>query len=213
MGTDNQDMSLRSLAYEIKQPLIRIARASERGHACELESIQQTAEQTLRLIDTYLLSAQADYGQVALDLSPESTGSILYDAAYQLRTITPLIDNRNHEPIMTHRAALISVLNMCSSALHDFGKELTLRSYKTASGGIGVGVFTDTDLSVSDLRRALDLQGRAPMTVASFSGSGVSLAIADSLCTAIGGSLTVKRMGSLSGLVTELPRSEQLALV
>lgn len=232
MGTDDiqnfrqltdQDTSLRSLAYELKQPLIRIARQAELRDSGELGSIQRTAEQALRLVDTYLLSAQAEYGQLSLDLAPESTGSVLYDVSYLLHAETHglslIVDNRAHEPVMTHRPALISILNVFGATLLGLERsnsraELTLRSYKTRAGAVGVGIFSDAALTAADLRQALELQGRAHMPMARLSNSShVSLSLADGLCRAIGGTLEVKHMGRLNGLVTELPRSEQLALV
>lgn len=222
----DMDTSLRSLTYELKQPLIRIARQAELGDASELESIKATAEQALRLIDSYLLNAQAEYGQVALDLSPESTGSILYDVQQLLRLqssarpVSFTVDNRTTDLIMTHRTALTSILNVFGTTLiglsNDTGRntELTLRSYKTKGGSIAVGIFSRAALSRMDLHQALALQGKAHMPLSRLNSSvHISLAIADGLCKAIGGALTVKHMGALSGFATELPRSEQLSLV
>lgn len=219
------DVSLRALAYELKQPLIRIARQAELGNVDDFAAIQQTAEQTLHLLDTYLLSAQTEYGQVSLDLSPVQAGAVLYDVSTQLRSeaqarnISLILDSRAHETVMTHRPALTSIMKVFGSTLigmnHEApAPEITVRSYKTRTGAIGVGMFTQTRLSQADLRQALALQGRAHMPLSRLSGSAhISLAIADSLCKAIGGSLTVKKMGALSGFATELPHSEQLALV
>ncbi len=217
--------SLRALAYELKQPLIRIARQAELNDPSGLAMIQQTADQTLQLLDSFLLTAQTEYGQKALDLSPINAGSILYDVAVQLRSqadaqnIELVLDNRAHETIMTHRPALTSIMHVFGNTLLTMNNdakrpELTLRSYKTRSGAVGIGMFTRTSLSQADLRQALALQGRAHMPLARFSSTAhISLAIADGLCKAIGGSLTVKRMGALNGFATELPRSEQLALI
>lgn len=222
---DIRNRSLRALAYELKQPLIRIARQAELGDPAELIQIQQTAEQSLRLIDSYLLSAQTEYGQIALSLEPASTGSVLYEAWRQLRPqaeargISLLVDNRSHEPIMTNQAAIASILNACGMAMigieyKNSPPEVTLRSYKSRSGAIGVGLFSEAALTLTDLRQAFELQGRAHMPLARLHSSAhASLAIAGELCRAIGGTLAVKRMGSLSGFATELPRSEQLSLV
>lgn len=218
-------MSLRSLTFELKQPLILIARQAELGDPKGFADIQSTAEQALRLIDSYLLSAQAEHGQIALDLSPESTGSVLYDVCQMLRSQSSAgaglftIDNRAHEPVMTHRSALTSILNVFGVTLIGLSPgsappDLTLRSFKTKQGAVGVGIFSKTSVSPKDLHKALELQGRAHMPLARLSSSAhISLAIADRLCRAIGGALTVKRMGALSGFATELPPSEQLALV
>lgn len=222
---DERDSSLRALAYELKHPLIRIARQAELGEHTNLDYIQQTAEQALQLIDGYLLSAQAEYGQIALDLSPVNAGSVLYDVSMRLRNQartynTDLtLDSRAQDSVMTHRQALTSIVGALGVSLLGSGDQesrssLTLRSYKTSGGKIGVGVFTHESITQADLRTALALQGRAHMPLARFSGSAhISLAIADGLCRAIDGVLTVRRMGKMSGLVAELPRSEQLLLV
>lgn len=222
---DERNSSLRALAYELKHPLIRIARQAELGKNTNLETIQQTAEQALQLIDGYILSAQAEYGQIALDLSPVNAGSVLYDVSVQLRSQahaynTDLtLDSRAQESVMTHRQALTSIINalgvsLLASVNQSVRSSLTLRSYKTSGGKICVGVFTYESITQADLRTALALQGKAHMPLSRFSSSAhVSLAIADGLCRAIDGVLTVRRMGKMSGLVAELPRSEQLLLV
>lgn len=225
MGTDIQDTTLRALAYELKNPLINIARRAELADESTFTQIQQTAEQTLALIDNYLLHAQTEYGQTRLDLSPTIMGSVLYDVSVQMRSQADsynaefIIDDRTHEPVMTHRQALTSVLTVFGQTLLGVSsakkrQKIILRGYKTRQGNLGVGLFTDFKVSQDDLERALLLQGKAHMPLSQIeSSSHASLAIADGLCRAIGGAMTVKHMGGLSGLATELPRSEQLALV
>ncbi|MGI9027643.1 MAG: hypothetical protein ACR2FM_02235 [Candidatus Saccharimonadales bacterium] len=219
----SHDRLLRALAYELKQPLIRIARQAESGEVTTLGTIQSTAEQTLQLIDSYLLAAQAEYGQLALDLSPINTGSILYDTLYELREqasargISLVLDNRTHEPVMSHQPALSSILKVFATTLFDLqdstNAKVLLRSYKTRAGKIGIGLFGSATLTKTDVERALMLQGKAHLSLARAGNTHIPLAIAEGLCRAIGSSLQVKHMGRLSGLVTELPRSEQLSWV
>jgi K+-sensing histidine kinase KdpD len=224
--TSQHDTNLRALAHELKHPLVNIARRAELADAEAVLAIRRTAEQALMLIDCYLLTAQTNHGQLALELSPATVGSILYDASVQMRphldnhNASILLDDRTHEPVMTHRPALLSIINVFGNTLmdareNDGHQDIVLRGYRTRSGNLGIGVFSeDAQLSQGQLRRALDLQGRAHMPLASASASAhVSLAIADSLCRAIGGAMQVKRMGRFSGLATELPRSEQMAFV
>lgn len=215
------DASLRALVYELKQPLIHIARQAELKDLNQLESIQQVAEQTLKTIDSYLLSAQTEYGQKALDLAPINASSVLYDVSMQLRRqalsqgVTLTLDSRTTEPVMTHRLALSSIVSAFGSMLLGANQsELILRSYKMRNGAIGVGIFTEEIISTADLKTALELKGRAHMPLSRLtSSSHVSLSIADDLCRAIGGVLKIKKMGKLSGFVAELPPSEQLSLV
>lgn len=215
----SEQQSLRALALELKHPLILIARQAELNDITQLEQIQQTAEQSLQLIDSYLLSAQAEYGQASLELTPVSAGSILYDAqALLAKQKTPaILENRVHDPIMTNRPAILAVLQSFGSVLKDSidsKSSLLLRSYRTKSGSIGVGVFSRVSITAEDIERALEMQGKAYMPLSNISHTAnISLAIADRLCRALGGELHVKHMGKLSGLATELPKSEQLALV
>ncbi len=220
-----RDRALRALAYELKHPLIRIARQAELGRPDDYPDIQQAAEQALMLIDGYLLHAQTEYGQIALDLSPTSVGSVLYDASTLMHQQAVLhnasfeIDNRTSDLVMTHRTALNSIMSAFGSMLIGFNTDknhqrIVLRGYRTRAGKLGIGMFSNINLSQIDLQRALQLQGNAHMPLSKLSSSAhVSLSIADGLCRAIGGALQVKHMGKLSGLATELPRSEQLALV
>ena len=221
----SEDMTLRALAFELKNPLINIARLAELGETNSHDDIQQIAEQSLVLIDGYLLNAQTEYGQTMLELEPTSLGSVLYDVSNRLRTqasqhnASLRLDDRTQELVMTHRHALTSVLSVFGSTLIGYGetidhREIVMRGYKTRSGKIGIGLFSEVKITQDDLRNALDLQGRAHMPLSRVNGNlHVSLSIAEGLCKAIGGAMTVKHMGRLSGLATELPRSEQLAFV
>lgn len=221
------DQTLRALAYELKHPLVLIARQAELAATPnDIAQIQRTAEQSLRLIDSFLLSAQTEYGQQQLAMEPTTIGSILYDASSELRSellrnsYELTIDDRVHDPVMTHRPALTSLVALFANTVMSFSddspakKQLVLRGFKTKHGTLGIGVFSEHAMNENDIKQALELAGEAHMPLARLShASHVSLAIADSLCSAIGGVMSVKRMGKLTGLVTELPRSEQLAFV
>src|SRR5262249_21000540 len=75
---------LRALAEQLKLPFLQIARQAElysQEHP-ELNSIMSIAGLSLRFIDGFLLSVEAN--QQALPLEPVSVSSILYDAAHVL---------------------------------------------------------------------------------------------------------------------------------
>jgi hypothetical protein len=219
---DEPERTLRALALELKRPLTNIARRAELGGTESSVEILDIAERSLALIDSYLLMAQTEYGQIALALEPLGLGSVLHEVAYRLRPrfvsgASIIIDDRAHSPVMTNRLALTSAVVACVDMLSEdvgLNKQVILRSYKSSGGRIGVGVFTDKSLSAEEVKKALELQGRAQMPLSSVSSrSGVSLVIADCLCRAVGGSLKVKRMGKLIGLATLLPKSEQLSFI
>jgi hypothetical protein len=206
-----------ALMRELKLSMYTIARQAELRDEDALESIQAWAEQSMRLIDSYILSAQSEYGQQQLRLEPLAIGSVMHEAAHSLRgTSRSIIQANANHPVMTHREALYGMLSSAGQVVAEAAKnEVIFRSYITSGGDIGVGVFAeDLDLSTKDLKACLQMSGKAHMPLARHSSrSGVMLVIADSLAKALGGSLEVKRMGRLRGLATILPRSEQLALV
>ncbi|MBI5357307.1 HAMP domain-containing histidine kinase [Candidatus Saccharibacteria bacterium] len=79
---------LGSLAHELKNPLTLIARKAELealniGESAFSE-LQDTAERTLKLIDSYLLMAQSEYGQVKLPIETIGVGSVIYEVLQEL---------------------------------------------------------------------------------------------------------------------------------
>lgn len=225
-GNANEaERTLRALALELKRPLTTIARRAELGGPQAADEITDIAERSLALVDSYMLMAQTEYGQVALDLEPLGLGSVLHTVSHQLRSRVSsntivVVDDRAHEPVMSNRQALTSAMSAIADMLCEDTtqsaeeRRLVLRSYKSANGGIGIGVFSSKPLASVELKKALELQGQAQMPLAGVSSrSGVSLLIADCLCRAVGGSMEVKRMGQLTGLATLLPKSEQLSFV
>lgn len=212
-----------ALMRELKLSLYSVARQAELANKDSFQAIQSQAEQSMRLIDSYIVSAQAEYGQARLDFAPLSLGSVMQETANELRGTLDcrevLIQAQARGPVMTHRATLHNLLEASCQAMAEVSSQdsgdLILRSYETKNGDIGAGVFSNsTNITPEDLRIALSLGGTARMPLARHSvRSGVMLIIADGLAKALGGSLEVKRMGRLRGLATLLPKSEQLSLI
>lgn len=217
---DKQSMAL---IRELKSSLYEIARRAELGkHSAN--AIQLQAELSLKLIDSYILSAMSEHGQLALEMQPLALGSVMHEAAHETRKTSQateiVVEAHALSPVMTHRTALSGFLAMASNVLEEIRQnsgagKLVFRSYSERSGKIGVGVFIENDsLSAVDLRAALLLSGSSQMALSRHSaGSGVMLSVADTLASALGGCMQVKRMGNLRGFATCLPKSTQLSLV
>lgn len=211
IGLDKNSVAL---MRELKANLYHIARRAELGNY-QVENIQASAEQSLRLIDSFLLSAQVEYGQTQLDLEPLCIGSVLHEVAHDLN-FEARIEVKANQPVMTNRSALNGLLSAVGQVMGDISSDaLILRSFIDRGGNVGVGVFAKkVELSAEDLKTSLELGGQAHMALARYSNkSGVMISVADNLARALGGSLEVKRMGSLRGFATILPRSDQLALI
>lgn len=221
---DENSVGSRALLRELKYTLYRLARLAEHQNSSSFAEIQVDSEQSLQLIDSYLLSSASEYGQLKLDLTPIAIGSVMHEASLELRCIAKLsyvqmnVQARANQPVMTNRTALNGFLTSVGQVINDStnkSAELVMRSFTSKDGSIGVGVFArEFDVTSGDLRNSLDTTDEALMPFARHSAkSGVLLTIADGLARSLGGSLEVKRLGKLRGLATTLPKSDQLSLV
>lgn len=226
---------LQGLARELAEPLLYIARQAEfsaekdRKNADALRSIEQSANGALRLIDSYLLTAQSEYGQKQLPLQTVGAGSVLYDAVHDLRSSAERygyileVDSRYSKPIMTNVLALktaivcLGNLLMCSSAARDVRvRRLRIATYKRDDSSCTIGILDSgsTNLAKRDMLQARKLQGRSHMALPKLdTGSGVQLALADSLAMALNAELKVIRRYKTNGFGLTVARSDQLQLV
>ena len=221
-SNDQKDFAISTclaLMRELQESLYLIARQAELSAGDSLRLVQHQAEQSMRLIDSYLLSSQAEVGQTKLNFAPYGVGSIMHESAYALRSdvgCDVAVSVGVNRPVMTHGELLKNLLSSTGNFIADIVQgEVVFRSFSAKNGDVGVGVFAENfDLTPTDLREAIESSGFSRMPMARHSlKSGVMLMMAESISRALGGSLTVKRMGKFRGIVTILPPSEQLALV
>lgn len=223
---------LGSLARELKHPLAYIARhaelsAMENGDGVALSAIAASASDALMLIDGYLLSARSEYGQLQLPLEPIGLGSILYDVAHSLGQTARDQDCAievvagHAGPVMAHGEGLRAALTCLASQMLLCDPEepgpriIRLSAYKQYAHDPIAAVFDPAlDFSQKDLSTARRLQGISHMALGSrSSGSGVHLAIAESLAQSIGARLSVVRHRGMSGFGLRLIKSDQLQLI
>lgn len=228
VGYDQLDL-LRALADELKLPLIQIARTAELAEAeptpTKLRQIETTANNALRLIDSYLL-VTALSGQRQLDLSPVSVTALLYDVSQDARELAKLynteIDIRvkgSCGPVMAHaaglRAALMSlVYTFLTGGARVKHQAVTLLAQATPAG-IATGVVSSSQhISAHDLQMARALYGRAGQPAGGITqNSGVGLYMADHLFAAMESDIRAVKSGRQYGLVATLLPSQQLALL
>lgn len=226
---------LQGLARELTEPLLYIARQAEfsaektSDSAQTLQSIEQSATNALRLIDSYLLTAQSEYGQKQLPLQTVGAGSILYDVAHDLRASVAQrgyvleVDSRYAKPIMTNIQALKTALVclgemlMTASVAREVSvRKLRLVAYKHDNASCVISVL-DTgskELSKHDIVQARNLQGRSHMAMSKITvGSGIQFALADSLAAALNADLRVVRKYKMTGFGLVISKSDQLQLV
>lgn len=231
MGNDRENLyrldnkiHLVDLVRDLQDSLYVIARHAELSMPDSNQAIARQAETSLAILDSYVLACQAERGQLSLELSPVSLGSVMHDARHDLGQ---LLINKNKaiemqtkttQPVMTHAESLKNILVTTGLSVFEMArtenKKIYLRSFMTKKGEVGVGCFVAglqvTHSEFQEVLRANDARVRLPKRSTK---SGVSLQIADTLCRALGGSLRYKKFGMYGGLVTVLPKSDQLAIL
>lgn len=225
---------LLSVAEELKLPLLQIARRAEQGRlsgekaGADLTTIQSTADNALRLLDSYALGVRLSLEPELLDLEPVSVSSVLYDTGQQLDALAKnygvgleLSISGRFGPVMAHRQGLQSALVSLGAALIEAlpalehpQLKLQLATHRSRYG-IVAGLYTDTkQLSASALKRGRSLQSssRQPLLGVSHT-SGAGIFVADALLQAMQLDLKASRHQGLYGLGTVLQPNHQLQLV
>ena len=243
---DNQYSQLfLAMAEGLKQPLLHIARSAElhslatsdtepaaeslKRIQAGLEAIQSSADMSLQMLDSYLLSLRmATDERPNLAVEPVSVSAVLHDTARELRHIAAsygvtlqLHVAGRYEPVLAHREALQSALTALGYALIEAlpasGAErphLQLATHRTRQG-IVAGLYGELDgLTPRVFERSKELSGtvRQPL-VGTLPGSGAGVFIADAILAAMASRLRVGRYHKLPGFAVTLPASEQLQLV
>ena len=207
------------LLRELQHAFYEIARQAELGGGDSLSKVQLRAEQALRLVDSCIISTQVEVGQMQLNLSPYGVGSIMHEAAHELRQEVGYsvgVYTGVNQPVVTNAELLKNMLYSAGNFMYDSVKTpIILRSFATKTGGVGVGVFAkDFAITPRDLRKALTMSEATYMPMAQHSQrSGVLLVLADAIAQALGSELRVKRLGNHKGFAAILPKSQQLSLV
>lgn len=225
---------LLSLAEQLKQPLVTIARQAELEAGMEqpssaMAAIRSTAEVALQLMDNYLIGVRLAGAEPAfIHTEPVSVSAVLRDTSEQLQpfaktygvTLDLHIDGK-YGPVMAHRRALQAALVSLGYALvealpaqQESNLQLRLSAYRCRYG-IVAGLYCDMrQLTAQTLQVGRRLQGKArqPMNVWSHS-SAAGVYVADAILRAMRVRLTATRHRRQYGLGTVLPLNPQLQFV
>jgi len=233
--TDQQFMLtqqlLLSVVEQMKLPLMQIARQTELG-LCDgegLETIRQSTQAGLRLLESYTLGVRLAQQQTPLlDMEPVSVSGVLYDVAQQLQpyaraygvALELYVDGR-HGPVMAHRQGLQAALVSLGSALIETipahepaGNALRLSAHRCRYGVVA-GVYGNLPgITTQALRTGRQLYGdtRQPLNAFLYT-SGAGVFVADALLQAMRSHLSASRYQRQYGLGAILPVNPQLRLV
>lgn len=220
---------LRSLAEELRLPLLQIARQAELANMRSvslpnLRVIEATSEAAIRLVDSYLISTQVLNGQQSLPLEPVSVPATMYDTAQYLRKLAQIyecdIDVRVSGKcglVMANaqglQAALTSLAYTFIGSVNQSKKQRIVLSAKRTGEGITAGVMTTAPIEKGALIKARRLYGKARRPSADITHkSGAGIYVADALFKSMESELRVVRHKNSAGLVATLMPSYQTVL-
>lgn len=228
-----QKRLLFSLAESLRLPLLQVARQAELAQLSKrpkpiLKNIELTADASLRLLDSYLLSLQLAHDPKT-PLSQVSVATILDKTAGELQKQAGLYNcnvqikiSGRYEPVLVHpealQSALVSLGLVFIEAQQPVGKQkptIQLAAHRNNAGGIVAGIFSDADnLSSAMFHRAKQLYGKSRHPLSQMlSTSGAGVFIADSLLANMSTHLRVAHHHKRAGLAATLLSSRQLELV
>lgn len=218
---------LRSVAEQLKLPLVTIARQAELADAAHVpldsEMMRVQADVAMKLLDSYLLGLEL-IGQRQLDLEPVSVSSTLTDVAHAVSSFAKRYDVSvelhiagRYGPVMAHplalRAALLNVgYGLVAQSATLEAKRVVFAGHRTP-GGIVAGMYTHSGLTADAWRQALVLQDSAPQPLTPLNSASAGMFVADALGQIMETRLRVGRFGHRQGLAMTLQPSKQMQLV
>lgn len=229
-----QDILLRSIAEQIKLPLMYIARQAEFSRGEEtvpresFDVMHANADMALRLVDSYILGLDLAKRQMELELEPVPLSAVLYDVAHDLTPIAKqhntdieLVLSGKHGQVMAHSQGLVAALYSLGSVLSEACSEdksrgrLRIAAHRSAKG-IVTGMYIDGAPSLQttmyQARRLRSQHTRQPFTALCASG-GAGIFVADVILASMNARLRAGRYHGKNGLAITLQPSKQLQLV
>lgn len=231
----SQSVLLRSVAEQLKTPLMVIARKAELQQytqeqltEAQLSAITVQAESALRLVDSYLLGLDMLSQEMDIALEPVSLSALAYDVAHELSPIARQYNTDialdvagRYGQVMGHVSGLRAALHSIGSVMTEMASvEQKRQTIKLAvhkrSSGLVVGLYSDSaekmreTLIVTRRARVQHMQQSAAQLTAN---SGAGILVADMLFAAMQAPLRAGRYKKQQGLAATLLPSQQLQFV
>lgn len=221
---------LRSMAEELRLPLLQIARQAELANMGTVDGqpnirvIEATSEAAIRLVDSYLFSTQVLLGQQSLPLEPTSVTATMYDTSQYLHKLAKIYDcdidvavRGKCGLVMANakglQAALTSLAYAFIGSSMRSGKQRIVLTATRQGQGIRAGVMTNASIEKTTLSKARMLYGKAHQPASSVTHkSGAGIYVADALFKSMESELQVVQQKSRSGLMATMLPSYQTAL-
>ena len=228
--TDADIRLLRSLAEELRLPLLQIARQAElasmkHSASSNMRVIEITAEAAIRLVDSYLFSTQILLGQQTLPLEPVSVSAAMQDTAQYLCKLARIYDCEIDVQVRGKcglvmastqglQAALTSLVYTFIGSHPERKRQRIVLTARRDGRAVVAGVMANNMLEKNILADARQLYGRAHQPAATMTHkSGAGIYIADSLFRSMSTELQVFHHRKYAGLAATLLPSYQTTLL
>jgi hypothetical protein len=232
--SDTHDVLLRSIAEQIKMPLMYIARQAEFSRGEEtvpresFDTMHANADMALRLVDSYILGLDLAQKHMELELEPVPLSAVLYDVAHDLTPIAhqhntdiELVLSGKHGQVMAHSQGLVAALYSLGAVLSEVCSEdksrgrLRIAAHRSTKG-IVAGMYVDglpsLQTTMYQARKLRTQSVRQPFTKLSAS-TGAGIFVADVILASMNANLRAGRFHGKNGLAMTLQPSKQLQLV
>lgn len=230
-SSDQNYLLMLNLAEQLKLPFLQIQRQAELARmtgSSDLNSIENSADSALRLLDNYLLGLRLSKQNISLEQEPVSISAVLYDSGQLLYNLAKdygvdleLSITGRYEPVIAHKVGLESaIVSLGSSLIEAVGAQegdkchLQLATHRCRYG-IVAGVYANNShLTTELLRQGRKLVGSARQPLVNLTyNAGTGIFVADSILKAMSLSLKASRHKNLYGLGAVMKASRQLQLV
>ena len=228
-----QEALLLSVAEQLKQPLLYIARSSELAlmedelDRSVLRDMESHAAMALKLLDSYILGVGVASQQAALELESVSLSALLSDVAHELSPLAKQYDvelevmlDGKYGPVMSHPQALRAALHSLGGVIVGLPTNqrqtiMRLGAHKTDIG-IVTGVYHSSMHRLPGVKGIAEdpkrAERRQPFAEIG-GGSAAGVFVAQQLFRCMQTSLDLRRHKGLQGFAATLQPSKQLALL
>jgi len=225
---------LKSVAEEIRSPLVQISRLSElardgKSNVFEqLEMIESSADIALQLLESYILGIELDDKQREIELSPITIGAVFSDVAHD---VSRLAKNNNFDiemsiktqkPIMgNYEAIKLAYINIaheiilnCSLEDNQKRKNITFAVISKSDQSMAGIYANNMDINKATWEKSMQIFRKTRQKIPDFSsGNGSGFFVASSILESMSLTLGPSKFKGNKGLSAAFPLSHQLSLV
>lgn len=234
LNISSNHILLKSVAEELRLPLVQISRLSESKNDDKqtiignLKIIESSADLALQLLESYILGLDYNDGQKQIELSPITMGAVFNDVAHQVHKIANQnncdieLEIKNTHPIMgNYEAIKLAFINIANSILVSTDtneikerRSMTLSVFSKGPKNFA-GIYTNNlNITRSSWERSLLMFEKSRQKMPNFSANNCSgFYVAHNILETMSSTLIPSKHNGMRGLAADFKLSHQMQLV